>query len=122
MSGIVKDIKEGRIPLNELVITKSVKDASSYVNPKSMAGVQASQKLIASGYAWIPNSKVSWIVTNCKSTPMEVEPYVEDFCDDMRPDWTYYAKRIVRTLSDIAAVFEWDDIGLASGTKQEKLF
>ena len=122
VSNIVKDIKEGRIPLNELVITKSVKDASSYVNPKSMAGVQASQKLVARGYAWIPNSKVSWIVTDCKCTPMEVEPYVEDFCDDMKPDWTYYAQRIVRTLSDIAAVFEWDDIGLSSGTKQEKLF
>ncbi len=53
---------------------------------------------------------------------MEVEPYVEDFCDDMKPDWQYYAGRIVRTLSDIASVFEWDDIGLSSGTKEERLF
>ena len=122
VSDIVKDIKEGRIPLNELVITKSVKNAKDYVRPQSMAGVQASQKLLARGYAWIPNSKVSWIVTNSKVTPMEVEPYVEDFCEDMVPDWYYYAARIVKTLSDIASVFDWDDIGLSSGTKQEKLF
>jgi len=53
---------------------------------------------------------------------MEVEPYVEDFCEDMTPDKYYYAGRLVTTLSDIAGVFEWDDIGLASGTKQKKLF
>ena len=122
VSEIVKDIKEGRAPLNELVITKSVKDAKNYVRPHSMAGVQASQKLMARGYAWTPSSKVSWIVTSSKVTPMEVEPYVEDFCEDMVPDWYYYAARIVKTLSDIASVFDWDDIGLSSGTKQEKLF
>ena len=122
VSGIVKDIKEGRASLKELVITKSVKDAKDYVRPQSMAGVQASQKLLARGYAWTPNSKVSWIVTNSKVTPMEVEPYVEDFCEDMVPDWYYYAGRVVKTLSDIATVFGWDDIGLSSGTKQRKLF
>jgi|TARA_Y100000310_G_scaffold120091_1_gene118826 DNA polymerase I len=122
VSTIVKDIKEGRIKLADLVITKSVRKESDYVRPGSMAGVQAAKKLLARGYNWIPNTKVSWIVTDSKVTPMDVEPYVEDFCEDMVPDKYYYAKRLVTTLSDIAGVFEWDDIGLASGTKQEKLF
>ena len=53
---------------------------------------------------------------------MEVEPYIDNVEFTAREDREYYANRVIHTLSDIAAVFDWDDIGLSSGTKQEKLF
>ena len=53
---------------------------------------------------------------------MEVEPYVENSDYDITPDREYYADRLVKTLSDIATVFDWDDMGLTGGTEQLKLF
>ena len=118
----IREIKEGELDLEDLIITKNVKAPQHYVNPESMAGVQAATKLKARGYPWLAGTKVSWIVTNSSETPMEVEPYIENADYDIRPDRDYYAKRIVNTLSDIANVFDWDDMGLRSGTKQLKLF
>ena len=53
---------------------------------------------------------------------MEVEPYIENADYNIQPDRKYYARRIVNTLSDIANVFDWDEMGLRSGTKQLSLF
>ena len=118
----IKEIKEKELNLEDLIITKNVKAPQHYVNPESMAGVQAATKLKARGYPWLAGTKVSWVVTNSNETPMEVEPYIENIDYGIKPDRDYYAKRIVNTLSDIAGVFDWDDMGLRSGTKQLKLF
>ena len=118
----IKEVKEHDLNLEDLIITKNVKAPQYYVNPQSMAGVQAAAKLKARGYPWLTGTKVSWIVTDSKTTPMEVEPYVENSDYDVKPDRGYYADRLVRTLSDIAAVFNWDDMGLTGGTEQLKLF
>ena len=53
---------------------------------------------------------------------MEVEPYVETAELSTKFDKDYYADRIVKTMSDIAGVFGWDDMGLRNNTKQLKLF
>ena len=53
---------------------------------------------------------------------MEVEPYINNVEFTEKEDTKYYSGRIVQTLSDIAGVFGWDDIGLSSGTKQMRLF
>jgi|TARA_Y100000310_G_scaffold69994_1_gene65521 DNA polymerase I len=122
VSRIVKMIKEGETDKGDLVITKNVRSPKDYVNPDSMPGVQAALKLKARGFPWVPGTKISWIVTSAKKSPMEVEPYIDNIEFTAREDREYYAGRIVHTLSDIAAVFDWDDIGLSSGTKQERLF
>ena len=121
-SNKIREIAEGDLELEDLIITKNVKAPQHYVNPESMAGVQAATKLKARGYPWLAGTKVSWIVTNSKETPMEVEPYIENADYNIQPDRKYYARRIVNTLSDIANVFDWDDMGLRSGTKQLRLF
>ena len=113
---------EGDVKPEQLVITKNVRAARDYVNPDSMPGVQAAGKLVARGYPWLPGTKVSWLVSNAKHSPMEVEPFVNNVDFNVRIDTNYYSGRIIHTLSDIAAGFDWDDIGLSSGTKQEKLF
>ena len=118
----VKTIKNTEVDLEDLLITKSVKSPKDYVNPDSNAGVQAAMKLQARGYPWLPGTKISWVVSNSKTTPMEVEPYVETAELSAKFDRDYYADRIVKTMSDIAGVFGWDDMGLRSNTKQLKLF
>ena len=35
------------------------------------------EKLMAMGYEFVPGMKVSWIVTNSRQTPQEVEPWIE---------------------------------------------
>ena len=118
----VRKIKNEEIELEDLIVTKSVKSPSEYVNPDSNAGVQAAAKLQARGYPWLPGTKISWVVSNSKQTPMEVEPYIETADMKVKYDRDYYADRLVRTMSDIAGVFDWDDMGLRSGTRQLKLF
>ena len=122
VSSIVKKIRNGNIDLEDLIITKNVRNPKDYKNPDSMPGVQAAMKLKARGFPWLAGTKVSWIVTNAKKSPQEVEPYIDNAELNIRPDLDYYSERLVRTISDIAGVFEWDDIGIASGTKQLKLF
>ena len=68
----VRKIKNEEIELEDLIVTKSVKSPSEYVNPDSNAGVQAAAKLQARGYPWLPGTKISWVVSNSKQTPMEV--------------------------------------------------
>ena len=119
---MVKKIKNGEVDIEDLTITKSVKSPKEYVNPDSNAGVQAAMKLQARGYPWLPGTKISWVVSNSKITPMDVEPYIETADMKVKYDRDYYAGRIVKTMSDIAGVFDWDDMGLRSGTKQLRLF
>ena len=122
VTNAVKQIKNEEVDLEDLIVTKSVKSPSDYVNPDSNAGVQAATKLQARGYPWLPGTKISWVVSNSKQTPMEVEPYIETTDMKVKYDRNYYADRLVRTMSDIASVFDWDDMGLRSGTKQLRLF
>src|SRR5206468_824983 len=64
-----------RDPIEALVISRTVKEENRYVNPNSMSNVIAARKLEEMGEEFMPGMKVSWIVTDSKKSPMEVEPY-----------------------------------------------
>ncbi|MHB1439510.1 MAG: DNA-directed DNA polymerase [Cuniculiplasma sp.] len=89
------------IDISKLVISRSVKDSSSYANADSMANVRAARKLQEMGERFIPGMKVSWIVTNSRVTPQDVEPFIDGERFNMEPDWVYYAKRVEETVNRV---------------------
>jgi DNA polymerase I len=119
---VVTDVQNGKIPPEKLVISRTCKNPKEYANPKSMANVQAAEKLLDMGYEYTWGMKVSWIVTNGKKTPIEVEPYVSGRAFEAKPDWNYYARRIAHTLSYITDYFDWDEKSLLAGSQQATLF
>jgi DNA polymerase I len=82
-----------------------------------MSNVIAARKLEEMGEEFMPGMKVSWIVTDSKKSPMEVEPYVSGRPFDKRPDWEYYARRVAQTLAYITEVYGWDEKALFTGTQ-----
>ncbi len=119
---IVKKVANGDVPISSLVISRTCKDYNYYKEPDSMANVQTAKKMEAKGYEFVPGMKVSWIVTNSKKTPQEVEPYIDGEDFDARPDWNYYARRVAMTLARVTEVFGWDENALLSGISQSTLF
>jgi DNA polymerase I len=114
-----------RDPIEALVISRTVKEENRYVNPNSMSNVIAARKLEEMGEEFMPGMKVSWIVTDAKKSPMEVEPYVSGRPFEKRPDWEYYARRVAQTLSYITEAYGWDEKALFTGTQpaqQKSLF
>ncbi len=99
------------------MISRTVKEENRYVNPNSMSNVIAARKLEEMGEEFMPGMKVSWIVTDSKKSPMEVEPYVSGRPFDQRPDWEYYARRVAQTLAYITEVYGWDEKALFTGTQ-----
>jgi len=65
---------------------------------------------------------VSWIVTDSKKTPQEVEPYVSGRKFEHRPDCRYYAERIAQTAARATEVFGWGEKDLLTGSQQVTLF
>ena len=53
------------------------------------------------GETFIPGMKVSWIVTNSRKSPQEVEPYIDGSVFEFKPDWEYYARRVEETLDRV---------------------
>ena len=109
-------------PLEPLVISRTVREESRYANPESMANVQAANKLKAMGEEVMPGMKVSWIVTDAKRSPMEVEPFVSGRPFGKTPDWDYYARRVAQTLAYVTEIYGWDEKALFLGTQQATLF
>ncbi|WP_010917081.1 DNA-directed DNA polymerase [Thermoplasma volcanium] len=108
---LVKKVRNGdpSIDIESLVISRTVKDFSSYkANTDSLANIRAARKLIERGETFVPGMKVSWIVTNGKKTPQEVEPYIYGSKLESKPDWDYYAKRLSETLNRVIDVFRKD--------------
>jgi DNA polymerase I len=118
----IQSVKSGDVDLSELVISKSCKGLDAYENPDRMANVQAAKKMIAMGYDFIPGMKISWIVTDAKSTPQTVEPYISGVEFKGRPDYKYYAERLSQTASRITEVFGWEERDLLMGNQQATLF
>lgn len=130
---IVAEVRSGaatledpeRDPIEALVISRTVKEENRYVNPNSMSNVIAARKLEEMGEEFMPGMKVSWIVTDSKKSPMEVEPYVSGRPFEKRPDWEYYARRVAQTLAYITEVYGWDEKALLTGVlpaRQKSLF
>jgi len=130
---IVGDVRGGTVPFTApeedpvatLVISRTVKEETNYVNPDSMSNVIAARKLGEMGEEFVPGMKVSWVVTDHKKSPMEVEPYLSGRAFDREADWEYYARRVAQTLAYITEVYGWDEKALFTGTqpaKQKSLF
>ncbi len=122
---IVADVRAGQPPMTDpkrdpiemLVISRTVKEEKDYVNPDSMSNVIAARKLEEMGEEFMPGMKVSWIVTDHKKSPMEVEPYVSGRPFERKPDWEYYARRVAQTLAYVTEVYGWDEKALFTGTQ-----
>ncbi len=130
---IVAEVRAGNPPLTDpekdpvemVVISRTVKEENRYVNPDSMSNVIAARKLEEMGEEFMPGMKVSWIVTDHKKSPMEVEPYLSGRKFEKEPDWEYYARRVAQTLAYVTEVYGWDEKALFTGTQpaqQKSLF
>ena len=117
----IQDTIAGRVDMSELVISKTCKGLDAYENPERMANVQAAKKLMELGYDFVPGMKVSWIVTDAKSTPMKVEPWVSGKPFDGRPDYRYYAERLSKMAGMVTDVFGWGEKDLMLGSQQATL-
>jgi DNA polymerase I len=118
----VKDTMEGEIPVEKLVISRTVKQFSYYKDPNTQVNVQAAKKLMDMGYEFIPGMKVSWVVINSKKTPQEIEPYISGREFKSSPDYKYYAERLAQTVARATEVFGWDEKSLMMGSQQVTLF
>ena len=98
---LVKEVATGKIDTAKLVISRSVKNFSTYKNAGSMANVNAAKKLIDAGETFIPGMKVSWIVTDAGKTPQAVEPFIDGRKFTHTPDYVYYSKRLQETLNRV---------------------
>ena len=120
---IVKKVMEGdeSIPIDKLVISRSVKPFSQYKDENSLANVRVAKKLMERGETFIPGMKVSWIVTNSRKSPQEVEPFIDGSDFEFTPDWDYYAKRVEETLNRVLEIFK-EEINLSDeNSPQTKL-
>ncbi len=118
---IVSKVRAGKVPVESLVISRTVRDFKSYKNPDSMANVQAAKKLMKMGYEFIPGMKVAWIVINARGSRQDVEPYIPGKEFTKKPDYKYYARRVAETLARITEVFGVDEENLLTGSKQANL-
>jgi DNA polymerase I len=119
---IVQETLAGKVPVEKLVISKGCRPFNQYANPDSQAPVQTARKLQAMGFEFVPGMKVSWIVTDSRKSPQELEPYIAGRPFTATPDYRYYAKRVAQTVSRVTEVFGWDEESLMSGNQQRNLF
>jgi DNA polymerase I len=119
---IISKISRGdsSIPVQKLVISRSVRDESEYSNSDSLANVRIARKLKEMGETFVSGMKVSWIVTNSRKTPQEVEPYIEGQPFEYAPDWLYYSKRVSETLNRILEGFSLNVLSDARGEAKIK--
>lgn len=118
----VRDTLAGRVKPEDLVISRTCKGLDAYENPDRMANVQAAKKLMALGYNFIPGMKISWIVTDAKSTPQQVEPFISGAPFTATPDYKYYGERLAQMASRITEVYGWAESDLLMGSQQTTLF
>lgn len=121
----VERIRQGKVEVNALAISRSVGEEEGYANPEGLAHVQAARKLKEQGEEFIPGMKVSYIVVESSGKGrQEVEPYFTNRTFTYKVDYEYYARRVAASLARITEVFDWDEAALLRGTKvtQANLF
>ena len=115
----VTKVSNGEMEKQHYVISKTVNLERKYVNEDNQAHLQAYKKYIKTGRPFVNRMKISFIVTNAKVSPMEVEPFIPDEeCPE--PDYDYYVDRIAKSLSRVTDVFEWDAKALKKGKQEPK--
>ena len=115
----VTKVSNGEMEKQHYVISKTVNLKRKYVNEDNQAHLQAYKKFVETGRPFVNGMKISFIVTNAKVSPMEVEPFIPDEeCPE--PDYDYYVDRIAKSLSRVTDVFEWDAKALKKGKQEPK--
>jgi len=118
----IQRVLKGDVEAEKLVISRSAKAFDTYKDPSRMANVTIAKKLLEMGYEFQPGMKVSWIVTNSRRTPQEVEPFLAGKAFDKKPDYKYYAERLAQSIVRVTDVFGWDEKRLLTGAQQSTLF
>ncbi len=109
---IISDVRSGKVEIEKLVISRTVKEFDFYKEMNSLANVQAAKKLMEMGREFVPGMKVSWIVIDSKKRPQVVQPYLPNQPFPSKPDFEYYADRIAQTLSRVTEVFDINESSL----------
>ena len=116
----IKRVAEGDVKLEDLVISKTALDESSYkVMRRKKTGeeiraedrlphVQAVKKAEKFGVYVPAGMKVSWIVTNSRRTPQQVEPYIDGIPFSHTPDYHYYRDKLCDAYLRVLETFDYD--------------
>jgi DNA polymerase I len=121
----VERVRRGDVDTSALVISRTVKDDSSYANPEGLVHVQAARKYREAGEEFIPGMKVSYVVVEFPGKGrQEVEPWFTGRPFEHKVDYEYYARRVAASLARVTEVFDWDEAALLRGTRvtQKDLF
>jgi DNA polymerase I len=120
---LVQAVRERQVPVERLVIARSVRAESEYnaSTRDALPFLRVFRQLQKEGYDVIPGMKVAWIVTNSRVSPQDVEPWIEGRPFLKEPDWEYYADRVAQTLARVTEVFDWDAAALLRGSHQRRL-
>ena len=120
---LVAAVRNREVPVERLVIGRTVRSEDSYneSTKDSLPFLRVFKQLRAEGYDVIPGMRVSWIVTDSRKSPQEIEPWVDGRPFPKEPDWDYYADRVAQTLGRITEVFDWDAAALLRGSHQQRL-
>ena len=136
---VITDVHQGNVPTSDLIVSRSCKgswDKKSgkwvfdkiYANPDSLPYVRAAKERISRGLQFTPGMKVGYIVTNSKSSPMEVKAWLVDEIGDEppKPDPQYYVNRLAKSLGRITSALKFDESQLKDYAKnpstQKSLF
>jgi DNA polymerase I len=136
---VITDVHQGKVPTSDLIVSRSCKgswDKKSgkwvfdkiYANPDSLPYVRAAKERISRGLQFTPGMKVGYIVTNSKSSPMEVKAWLVDEIGDEppKPDPQYYVNRLAKSLGRITSALKFDESQLKDYAKnpstQKSLF
>jgi DNA polymerase I len=120
---LVQQMRRGDVPVEKLVVARSVRDESEYNEGTrdALPFLRVFRQLKEEGYDVIPGMKVAWIVTDAAKTPQEIEPWREGRPMLKPPDYGYYADRVAQTLARVTEVFDWDAAALLRGSHQRRL-
>ena len=120
---LVQSVRNQEVPVERLVIARTVRAESEYNEStrESLPFLRVYKQLRSEGYDVIPGMRVSWIVTDSRKSPQEVEPWVDGRPFTKQPDWDYYADRVAQTLARVTEVFDWDAASLLRGSHQQRL-
>ena len=115
---VIESLLAGEVDSSRLVISRTVRNFDDYKSSDRMVNVRAAKKLQEMGYEFQPGMKVSWVVTDGKRSPNEVEPWVEGRAFEAKPDYKYYATRLAATISKVTDSSGWDQKSLVTGAQQ----
>ena len=119
--GIIDDIRNGKIDSELLCFSKTVGKLNDYKS-ETLPQIQAAKKMIKYGFEFIPNTKITYIVTNAGNTVQIVEPYLDGMNSNAIPDKEYYVGRMAETLARITTVLGTPEDVLLRGNRQMDLF